>query len=52
MPLDLVLEDFASNFDVPVIYDFPYGHIFDKVIIPHGGIGSIDTQRNVVKMNY
>ena len=40
-----VLQNFARKAHFPIVYDFPFGHIKDKFVLPMGKKFSIDTNK-------
>jgi muramoyltetrapeptide carboxypeptidase len=43
--LSEILEDYTAPLEIPVILDFPYGHIPKKVTMPIGSMAAIDTKK-------
>ncbi len=46
--LSEILEDYTAPLEIPVILDFPYGHIPRKVTMPIGSMAGIDTSKGQV----
>ena len=45
--MEEVFDQYFSNFNVPVIYDFPSGHGSKNISIPLGVIAEIDTEDSI-----
>jgi muramoyltetrapeptide carboxypeptidase len=49
LTLNDVIEDYFQNLKIPVIYNFPHGHIAETVTIPFGISTSINAGKNIVE---
>lgn len=44
-----ILKDFAKDLKIPVLYDFPYGHIASRYLMPIGGKVMLDASQGLVE---
>jgi muramoyltetrapeptide carboxypeptidase len=49
LTLNEVIEDYFSSLDIPLIYNFPHGHIHDLVTIPFGINVSVNASKQIVE---
>ncbi len=45
-----VLKEFAKNLDIPIIYNFDYGHIKSRYVLPIGKKIVLDANKAIVKI--
>lgn len=45
--IDEIIKNFAKNLDIPVIYNFPYGHIKSRFILPIGKKIKLKTKSSI-----
>jgi len=50
LSLNDVIEDYFSSLSIPVMYNFPHGHIADLVTIPFGITTYMNTSKNIVEL--
>jgi muramoyltetrapeptide carboxypeptidase len=49
LTLNDVIEDYLSNLKIPIIYNFPHGHITDLITVPYGIDVSINASKHIVE---
>lgn len=49
LSLGEVMQDYLSGLKIPVVYNFPHGHIKQKVTIPFGIMVSINSSRSTIE---
>lgn len=50
--IEQVIDDICSNLKVPVIRDFPYGHVKERYSLPLGAVVKIDAEKATLKHSF
>jgi muramoyltetrapeptide carboxypeptidase len=49
LSLGEVIQDYMAGLKIPVVYNFPHGHIKQKVTIPYGIMVSVNSSRSTIE---
>ena len=47
---ETIIKNFAKDLPIPVIYDFDYGHVKNKYVLPIGNCIELDADNSIIKI--